>query len=271
MYTRINVWGAVLLCRLAPACDWPIAQIYSYIFPKGGGKFLPWCSEDVSHTHSLEGGEKKKKEKKALQDTPCTGSHHSAMLLPWDTSILMLHNSVAWGRTFSLYGTHWICPQPLMAQCLSVNLVFWLSSYSAGMTKKKKETEACNDPGYWGSCPYSSLLHWEKSSLSWQEGCALLVKVKPKNKRWGGERKGESGQEDANVREEGSETEINTQRDEVRYLQLTVAGRSGKQGRSPPLPGWLCKSWGEIEKAAAAPAHSSPNSAGTPRFVSVMS
>lgn len=141
MYTRINVWGAVLLCRLAPACDWPIAQIYSYIFPKGGGKFLPWCSEDVSHTHSLEGGEKKKKEKKALQDTPCTGSHHSAMLLPWDTSILMLHNSVAWGRTFSLYGTHWICPQPLMAQCLSVNLVFWLSSYSAGMTKKKKKKQ----------------------------------------------------------------------------------------------------------------------------------
>lgn len=89
MYTRKCVRCSTLCLLLWHVLtDWSHRSRNIYRNPE---EVLPWCSEDVSHTHLLSTKEKKK----TLQDTPCTGSHHTALCCNTVAASMRLINTCA--------------------------------------------------------------------------------------------------------------------------------------------------------------------------------
>lgn len=116
MYTR-NVWGAVLCVR----CWSFFGADLSHRYPV---EVLPWCSEELSHTHLVKKkkGGKKGKEKPTAGHTLCRISPICNVLQHW-CCFHEAHQYLCYikkwpGGTFSLYDMHQIRHWPQLWQCL---------------------------------------------------------------------------------------------------------------------------------------------------------
>lgn len=122
MYTR-NVWGAVLCVR----CWSLFGADLSHRYPV---EVLPWCSEELSHTHLVKKkkGGKKGKEKPTAGHTLCRISPICNVLQHWccfHEAHQYLWYIKKWpGGTFSLYDMHQIRHWPQLWQSVWV-IYYW--------------------------------------------------------------------------------------------------------------------------------------------------